>query len=396
MDILEAARAAHRAAEVSQSGDLEAHDQLLKSAQRLLLLAETPQEKLARLRFQVIENFCHQIAIETGVLQAIAARDGTPITASDLSKETNTDELLIVRIMRPLTAVGLCKETGVNEYAATAVTVVATTLPMIGGMRVYTDLAFPIGSNLVNMLRTTGLHQFPKKCQRGPFESTFGVKLFDYLRQHPDLHEAYDNYMTGRRQLDAPQWFDVYPVASQIDRVKLRAGPQEILLVDVGGGQGHEAAKFSQRFSPLLPGRLIVEDLPETLGDTQRFDPVELFPYDFFTEQPIKAARMYYMRAVLHGWDDELCRNILKNTIAAMDEEYSVLLIDEHVLPDLGVDIRGASLDVSMMMFGSGGIERTTAQWQDLVSSVGLEIVKVWQVMSGYESVIECRIKTMI
>ena len=42
-----------------------------------------------------MQNICIRIAIEKRLLHAIAARDGKPITAAEMSKETGTDELLI-------------------------------------------------------------------------------------------------------------------------------------------------------------------------------------------------------------------------------------------------------------------------------------------------------------
>ena len=56
---------------------------------------------------------------------------------------------------------------------------------------------------------------------------------------------------------------------------------------------------------------------------------------------------------------------------------YSKLLINEWVLPDVGVPLYPALLDI-VMMAAVSGIERTERQWTDLLSSVGLKIVKIW------------------
>lgn len=75
-----------------------------------------------------------------------------------------------------------------------------------------------------------------------------------------------------------------------------------------------------------------------------------------------------------------------------MEPGYSRLLIDEYVLPDTGAPIRGSSMDFLMMMFCSG-MERTRHQWEVLLDSCGLEIVKIWGTRSDYEQVIEARLK---
>lgn len=45
------------------------------------------------------------------------------------------------------------------------------------------------------------------------------------------------------------------------------------------------------------------------------------------------------------------------------------------------------------MMGLHAGMERSEGQWHELLDGEGLEIVKVWQVMPGSESVIEARLK---
>jgi len=59
-----------------------------------------------------------------------------------------------------------------------------------------------------------------------------------------------------------------------------------------------------------------------------------------------------------------------------MHPRHSRILIWEYVLPDTGAAAVPALLDIQMMMIG--GMERTKKQWAALLWSVGLEIVKVW------------------
>lgn len=73
-------------------------------------------------------------------------------------------------------------------------------------------------------------------------------------------------------------------------------------------------------------------------------------------------------------------------------DKNSRLLINEFVLPNTGADQLQASLDIMMMTLVSG-LERTEMQWQSLLESVGLEIVKIWSIMPEIEAVIETRLK---
>jgi hypothetical protein len=74
-----------------------------------------------------------------------------------------------------------------------------------------------------------------------------------------------------------------------------------------------------------------------------------------------------------------------------MDKEYSRILIDDFVLPDVGADGVVASMDVIMMLLASG-IERAEGQWRRLLHLANLEIIKIWRAGVGYEAVIEAKI----
>lgn len=97
---------------------------------------------------------------------------------------------------------------------------------------------------------------------------------------------------------------------------------------------------------------------------------------------------MYHLRAVLHDWPTAECRTILSHIAAAMEPNYSKLIIREFVLPDSGVPLLGSCNDILMMVLLAGK-ERTEGQWIELLNSVGLEIVGFWTIVLGGEGVIE-------
>ena len=81
------------------------------------------------------------------------------------------------------------------------------------------------------------------------------------------------------------------------------------------------------------------------------------------------------MRNVLHDHPDEKCQVILQNLISAMGKN-SMILIDEMVLPNVGVHWQATQLDM-LVMAGLAATERTYDQWETLLASVGLKIQKV-------------------
>ena len=91
---------------------------------------------------------------------------------------------------------------------------------------------------------------------------------------------------------------------------------------------------------------------------------------------------------LIHEWPDEQCRIILKQTCAAMTKGYSMILINEMVMPLDKGDIFVLQSDLSKMSV-SAGMERTKDQWYKLLESVGLEVVKTWTKDVDSESLIE-------
>lgn len=92
--------------------------------------------------------------------------------------------------------------------------------------------------------------------------------------------------MRSRRLVDAPQWFDIYPAATNLANASKHA--DAVLLVDIGGGPGQELERF-KKSNPDIPGRCILQDLPITLRLIDKVpEGIEAIGYDFFTPQPLK------------------------------------------------------------------------------------------------------------
>ena len=115
--------------------------------------------------------------------------------------------------------------------------------------------------------------------------------------------------------------------------------------------------------------------------------------HDFFTEQPVKAARAYHLHSVLHDWPDDACKKILKQLVSVMKPGYSRLLLNEIVIPNKGAERRNTALDIWMAVLNSAK-ERTEKEWHTLLGSpeLGLKITGIW-LIEGTESLIECELK---
>jgi hypothetical protein len=98
------------------------------------------------------------------------------------------------------------------------------------------------------------------------------------------------------------------------------------------------------------------------------------------------------MRGVLHDHPEHKAREILERTKQAMDPGYSVLLMDEMILPETGASFDAAAIDLTMLS-ATAGLERTEEQWGEFCVSVGLELVRTWVYNEpSYEGVMQVRL----
>ncbi|KAK4973032.1 hypothetical protein LTR42_006326 [Elasticomyces elasticus] len=263
----------------------------------------------------------------------------------------------------------------------------------LAGFRYSTEQIFYIGSKIRSYLQTTKVHKSQPVKQNAHQHAFDGKTFWQLLASDPSAKENFDIFMkAARRGGHVQMWNERYPPVSKLKDEELKMGEEAVLMVDVGGGVGGQVGAFRKQ-CPGLPGRCILQDLPDTIkNNTSPPEGVELMSYDFFTPQPVKGARIYLFRSVCHDWDDSHSRELLSNTVAAMDPEYSRLLVDDWVLTDIGASLKATNMDINMMIMFDA-MERTKNQWIKLLSDVGLEIVEIYSTPGAAESIIETRVK---
>ena len=198
------------------------------------------------------------------------------------------------------------------------------------------------------------------------------LHCFEWIKTKPRLQSAFNTVMGISRLRKGEDWFEYYPFLE-----KLQAeSDADVVLVDIGGGLGHGLVTLREKF-PTLGGRLILQDLPIVIDDVKDL-PVgcEAMAHDFFMPQPVKGAKAYFLRFVLHDWPDKQAKQILQNVRDAMDGD-SVLLISEGTMPESNVSLWSAQADFSMMAMFSA-LDRTQRQFKELLESSGFELVKIW------------------
>jgi hypothetical protein len=147
-------------------------------------------------------------------------------------------------------------------------------------------------------------------------------------------------------------------------------------VIDVGGGFGEMLAALLVAY-PQMRGTLF--DLPSAIagaadhltraGVAHR---CELVAGSFLESVP-GGADVYLLKSVLHSWDDDHCRIILRNCRRAMAGGASLMLVERVMPARMCGDIaeRSAARSDLHMMQGSGGLERTQAEFTALLADSG-------------------------
>jgi len=219
-----------------------------------------------------------------------------------------------------------------------------------------------------------------------------GTPVWAIMAQDPEKIQTFQVGMSG---LDL-----AIPVVGHFDFNRLKSTSDDaetIELVDVGGGHGACLKQILERYPDLNPKKCVLQersDVIEMAKASGLLPPqdVVLMHHDFQTEQPVKGAKAYFMRMILHDYADPVCVNILSHLARAMSPTSRVLICDMVLPQRVGeADFPAAVLDQAVMTMG--GKERTELGFKKLFEAAGLELVKVWRVAGVPGGCVEGRLK---
>jgi hypothetical protein len=361
---------------------------LLQSAQNLVAALETPAERCQKLYPAVMVYSTTRLLVDTKVYRTLAeAKD--PITASQLAKSTNTDPALIERLLKFVAVENHVQETGPNEYLPNDTTRMLASFEgegMVKDLYLLNDMASIMPKYFKERNYTN-----PTKQDESAWFWRHQMHYFEYLNSpgNEEWLEAFKGSMRFKTLLDK-RWFDEEAIVAGV--FGNGVSKDEVLMIDVGGADGSDLANF-RKAHPDISGRLILQDLPQLVNSLDasslKAKGVEAMDHDMFSEQPIKGAKAYFAKMVLHDWPKADCQRVLSRLGDAMTPGYSRILLTEIVVADVGAGKYATSLDILMMTVHAAQ-ERRESEWRELVEEVeGLKIRKIWPITGAAESVIE-------
>lgn len=276
-----------------------------------------------------------------------------------------------------LVALNVFAEPSDGMYTATPLSPVFSSASPVSSAVVHFVHLYQSVAAMPDFFRANG-YKNPTDARNAPCGLAWNCKgqsYFEFMSNpgNERLAKAFNATMELQKSKDEESFIEAYPA---MERLK-QDDPDRVLFVDVGGGLGHQVRKFGERY-PSLPGKLVLEDLPEVIDQAVNVpETITKIAYDFFTPQPelVKNAKAFYLRMILHDWPEKQALAILSNIANAMADD-SVVLIHEVIIPESGAAHFEAKMDWHMMNLSA--MERTERQWAELAASVGLKINGVW------------------
>ncbi|MDX1947238.1 MAG: methyltransferase [Pirellulaceae bacterium] len=198
------------------------------------------------------------------------------------------------------------------------------------------------------------------------FDRVFGEPLFDYLSTRPEQARTFDEAMVAIHGRETPAMLAAYDFAG------IR------ILADLGGGNGSVLSAVLLQH-PHLRGILfdlphVVERARPALDAAGLAERCQTVGGSFFETAPA-GADAYFLRHILHDWDDERAHRILRIIHAAAPAGAKLLIVESVITP--GNEPGFAKLlDLTMLVI-PGGQERTADEYRDLLARGGFELRRI-------------------
>ncbi|KAK4653881.1 hypothetical protein QC762_511060 [Podospora pseudocomata] len=397
----------------------------------LVELVSEPHQRIQQVLTQYMESRALFIAAERRIPDLLAEAGEGGLDVETLGRKTKIEYRKLARILRTLCAIHIFTEVAEGRFANNRI---SASLVQNPGLRAYVQLfGLHVSAAAEHLPRyLVGPKGASYKVEETAFHHAMGTDrpLWEWMTQRlPSDQVTSDGpgYPGVPELANFPVSFDHKGLVGRPElenfALAMLGGGQasgtahaydfpwgelgDGLVVDVGGGVGG----FVLQLLPIYPRlKFVVQDRPENVerGEREIFPAkapdalaagrVKFMPHDFFTENPVKNADVYWLRGILHDWSDDYCVSILKAVKASMGPKSRILICDPVMNTTFGCDeIEAApsplpanygyhvrychNRDIGLMAT-INGIERTPSEFKALFEEAGLRLVKFWDTRS--------------
>jgi hypothetical protein len=308
-----------------------------------------------------------------GIYDTLTASQSLPVKT--IAAEIGADEALLYRLMRASAALDLLVE---DEGARFRLSGTGQLLSTYHPQSLRSMVLLEEG--LEHYYAWSHLPALIRYGEHNGFRREFGHTVFDHAREDPAYAKVFHDAMTCYSTMEA-----------EVVRPGLE-GRYEApkIFCDVGGGHGYLLAALL-RDRPQAKG--IVFDLPEVSAACD----VEITAKDGLAGrishqggdmfEAVPEADIYLMKHILHDWNDDECRQILR-VARKSAQEGGRLLLFEWVVPSSNEKHFAKLLDIHMLCVSTGR-QRTRAEFETVSAGSGWHVAGVLDVPHSPLAIVE-------
>lgn len=201
-----------------------------------------------------------------------------------------------------------------------------------------------------------------------PFELTFKEQLYAYMDGHGPFNALFSRAMDRVEALTGDSFVTEFDW-SAFNRI-----------FDIGGSKGGKSIAILKRHRHLtavvVDRKAVVAGITRHLNELAEPGILSRITFqvgDALTSVPLASSDkdIYLLSAILHGFDDGTCVDILSNLRQACAKTGARIAVLDLVVPDHRADIISTTFDLQMFV-GTRGRERTLTEWLVLFEKSGL------------------------
>lgn len=326
----------------------EARRTVVNATKELHDLMVGPRETIRWMAWSFNDNLSLHAAYHFNVAKAVPV-DGKA-SYVEISKATGLDEVNLKRLVRHAMTNRIFREPNDGFVAHTAASrLLVDDSQMIDWVGLCSADFFPAAAHTVD-----AMVKYPGSQEPGEAGFTVawrheGTPMFMEIGKNPARAKRFGGAMsslTGGEGYEVDYLVNGYPWADFGDAT----------FVDIGGSHGFVCVALAKKFPRM---KFVVQDLPKTVADGPSKIPPELSDrikfqaHDFYTDQPVKDADIYFFRWIIHNQSDKYGTKMLQALIPAL-KPGAKIIINDNCLPkpntvDMWDEKITRTMDVTML-----------------------------------------------
>ncbi|PWW73811.1 S-adenosyl-L-methionine-dependent methyltransferase [Tuber magnatum] len=308
---------------LSKDSEIEdARESLLIASKALTVLATDPLTHLREVFFAYSDSCALQVAVDWKIAH-ILCTSGTPMHINEIASKAGADKHKLLTAMRLLTNSYIFTEVEPQVFAHNSSSIHLTERSTECLINYCMDITYPASRKYSDSMK---LHGSSTKSNETSFNLGLSTKksFWEWIYENPEFCEKFNECMKPLGASSYTRIRTVFPWSSL----------GNVLLIDIGGGNGHITYQIAQEAPEM---RVMIQDKEQAIVEAKELCPDNLksrFSFkvqNFFETQPV-VADIYFLRMILHFLNDEDCVKVLKCILPAM-KPGARIMICESIFP---------------------------------------------------------------